>query len=154
MTTVIYTDGACSMGVGGWAWYHDDHTFAWGHERDTTNQRMEMKAVIMALEAYAWGSDALLIVTDSAYVVNCFADGWHRRWRQNSWTTRAGTVVKNRDLWEELLTAYETYSGHITFRHMRGHGRGGPADALHVAGNAAADRLAVQARLALARHER
>ena len=167
--TTIYTDGACKaevrypatamtkkmiepFGMGGWAWYVDDDTWASGAEERTTNNRMEMLAVVKALE---WATDelpgGLLIVSDSAYVVNCFADQWYVRWRTNGWVSSGKKPVLNRDLWEAMLDLYESYPDPITFRHCRGHGKGGIADAPHVAGNHQADRLAVAARLTLER---
>lgn len=170
MTLILYTDGACkaehmfgvhlkgkpiieSLGKGGWAWWVDDDFWDCGAVPETTNNRMEMLAVIQGLLAVNQHRphDRLLVVSDSAYVVNCFADRWHVRWRENGWTNSAGKPVKNRDLWERLIDLYETHQNVVTFRKVRGHGRGGPGDAPYVAGNHRADRLAVHARKTLER---
>jgi ribonuclease HI len=166
MTVIIYTDGACkaydhkaaeAIGWGGWAWWADEHAWDAGSVPDATNNRMEMLAVIQALR---WAKthhtyDRLLIVSDSSYVVNCFADKWYVRWRENDWSQGLGGLkskqIKNRDYWEPMLELYETHEAPITFRHCRGHGRGGPGDAPYVEGNAQADRLAVAARKFLER---
>lgn len=139
--------------MGGWAWYVDDRFWDSGAVPDTTNNRMEMLAVVQALSKMAVHRphDRLLIVSDSAYVVNCFADQWHARWLRNGWKNSNGKPVKNRDLWEKMLDLYHAHQNAITFRHCRGHGRGGVGDAPYVEGNAKADRLAVAARKTLER---
>ena len=80
MPIVIYTDGACSgnPGPGGWAWAvsPDGEPNGVGGETKTTNQRMELSAVINALHAFADSAEPLEIVSDSTYVVHCFRDKW------------------------------------------------------------------------------
>ncbi|MCZ7628554.1 MAG: hypothetical protein M5U19_05635 [Microthrixaceae bacterium] len=73
--TTVFTDGACSgnPGPGGWAWIEPDGDWAAGYEADTTNQRMELTAVLRACERF---EDPLHIVSDSTYVVNCWRDRW------------------------------------------------------------------------------
>lgn len=155
---VVYTDGSCkydkvgpktmSTGSGGWAWYVHDYLWDSGHLADTTSARMEMLAVLQALRAMVRhrSDQPLLIVSDSAYVVNCFAEQWYVRWMKNDWKNSSGDPVANRDYWESLIDLYLFYPKPVTFRHCRGHGRGGPADAEHVRGNGIADRLAGRAR--------
>jgi ribonuclease HI len=84
----VYTDGACSgnPGPGGWAWAVDQKTYASGSDRVTTNQRMEVRAV---LEAVTTLPAPLLVVSDSTYVVNCFRDRWWEKWLINGWLTSA-----------------------------------------------------------------
>lgn len=103
----IYTDGAClgNPGPGGWAailTYGDTQKEISGHEAQTTNQRMELKAAVEALAALKRPCK-VNIHSDSAYLVNAFRQGWLDRWRRNGWKTRAKTDVENRDLWERLL---------------------------------------------------
>lgn len=151
--TVMYTDGACSplTWFGGWAWWVDDEHWKMGAVEATTSNRMELTAVI---EGLAWASEhlpdtPLLVVTDSLYVVNCIHNGWYVRWRESGWLSSTNDRVRNRDLWEQFLIGWETHPAPVTFRHVRGHGKGGVGDAPYVEGNRNADRLAVQARKTL-----
>lgn len=133
----IYTDGACSgnPGPGGWAWVVGDGRQASGSEQNTTNNRMEIRA---ALEAVRAMPGPLIVVSDSAYVVNCFRDGWWRRWRTQNWLNSAKNPVVNRDLWEPLVDLVEA-RGDLAFRRVKGHS-GNPLNDL-------ADQLAVAAAL-------
>lgn len=138
MPTTVYTDGACSgnPGPGGWAWAVPGGAWAAGAEPRTTNQRMEITAVLEAVRAH---EGALDVVSDSAYVVNCFRDGWWKRWLAKGWRNAAGKAVANRDLWEPMIDLYRR-RGDVTIRWVKGHG-GDPMNDL-------VDRLAVQAALA------
>ena len=135
--TRVYTDGACrgNPGPGGWAWAvaPDGSPSAWGGEARSTNQRMEIRA---ALEAVQSLSGPLLVVSDSTYVVNCFRDRWHEGWLARGWVTSARTPVANRDLWEPLVTLVGE-RGDVAFRWIKGHS----GDAM----NDLVDRLAVAA---------
>ena len=104
--TTVFTDGACSgnPGPGGWAWAVPGGRFASGYEPRTTNQRMELTAV---LEAVGSLDGVLDVVTDSTYVKNCFRDRWFDGWRRRGWKNSAGKPVANRDLWEPLIAAFE-----------------------------------------------
>jgi ribonuclease HI len=135
--TTVYTDGACSgnPGPGGWAWAVPGGAWAAGAEPHTTNQRMEITAVLQAVRAH---DGALEVVSDSTYVVNCFRDGWWKGWLARGWRNSAGKPVANRDLWEPLIDAYR-HRGDIALRWVKGHG----TDPI----NALVDRLAVQAAL-------
>jgi ribonuclease HI len=115
----VYTDGACSgnPGPGGWAWVVHDGRQASGSESVSTNQRMEIRA---ALEAVRSLSGPLVVVSDSTYVVNCFRDGWWRRWRTRGWVTTANKPVANRDLWEPLVDLVDA-RGDVAFRWVKGH---------------------------------
>ena len=137
MTTVVYTDGACSgnPGPGGWAWAVEDGAFASGAESQTTNQRMELTA---ALEAVRTLAGAVEVVSDSTYVVNCFRDRWWQGWLKNDWKNSQKKPVANRDLWEPLIDTYRD-RGDITFRWVKGHA----SDPM----NDLVDRLAVEAAL-------
>ena len=115
----VYTDGACSgnPGPGGWAWAIDQQTYASGGDRITTNQRMEVRAV---LEAVTTLPAPLLVVSDSTYVVNCFRDRWWQGWLERGWTTSARKPVANRDLWEPLIGLYVD-RGDVAFGWVKGH---------------------------------
>lgn len=115
---VIYTDGACSkQGKGGWAWAIEDGAEMSGHAEETTNQRMEMQAVLEALKANR--ELPVTIVSDSAYVVNCFNDKWYVKWRANGWRTATNKAVANKDIWEPLVEL--GLATGALFVHVRGH---------------------------------
>jgi len=105
MPTTVFTDGACSgnPGPGGWAWAVPEGPWASGYEPATTNQQMELRAVLEAVRAL---EGALHVVTDSTYVRNCFKDGWYRTWLRNGWRNSKRQPVANRDLWEPLVEAF------------------------------------------------
>ena len=134
-TTEVFTDGACrgNPGPGGWAWAVLGGPQANGHDPQTTNQRMEVRA---ALEAIRSNAGPLVVVSDSTYVVNCFKNSWWTGWRARGWVNSAKKPVANRDLWEPLIDLVEE-RGDVTFRWVKGHS-GHP-------GNDLVDRLAVEA---------
>jgi ribonuclease HI len=122
-----YTDGACSgnPGPGGWgvlllARESDtvvkERTLS-GGEADTTNNRMELMAAIMALETLAKPS-TITIVTDSAYVKNGILD-WMAGWKRKGWRTAGGSPVKNVDLWQRLDAAQARHT--VEWRWIKGH---------------------------------
>ena len=133
--TVVFTDGACSgnPGPGGWAYAVPGGVWASGSEPRTTNQRMELQAV---LEAVRGLQGELEIVTDSTYVANCFRDKWYLGWRKRGWRNSAGKPVANTDLWEPLIAAFEAGRFGVP-RWVKGHA-GDPMNDL-------VDRLAVEA---------
>jgi ribonuclease HI len=100
-----FTDGACkgNPGPGGWGallrWGEQERELC-GGERQTTNNRMELMAVIAALEALKRPT-CIEIVTDSQYVKRGVTE-WMTRWKKNGWLTAGREPVKNRDLWERL----------------------------------------------------
>ena len=101
----IYTDGACSgnPGPGGWGVFIEDSgnvTELSGRDENTTNNRMELKAVIEALKFFTINSE-LTIHTDSKYVMDG-ASRWIINWKKNNWKTAQKKDVKNKDLWIEL----------------------------------------------------
>lgn len=121
--TVIYTDGACSgnPGPGGRAWAAVDGDFESGAAERTTNQRMELSAVLEALRANPEGR--VEIVSDSTYVVNCFRDRWWVGWLRRGWVNSKNQPVANRDLWEPLIALVQARPvGEVTFRWVKGHG--------------------------------
>ena len=133
----MYTDGACSgnPGPGGWAWAVPDGPYASGAEAHTTNQRMEISAVLHAVQTHEGPLD---IVSDSTYVVNCFRDKWYVGWQKRGWTNSQRKPVANRDLWEPLV-GLVVARGDVTFRWVKGHGDDPMNDLV--------DRLAVEAAL-------
>ena len=124
-TTTVYTDGACSgnPGPGGWAWAvaPGGKPSGAGGESQTTNQRMELTAVLEALRALGVGSEAgpIEVVSDSTYVVNCFRDRWWEKWQRNGWKNSKKQPVANADLWEPLVELVQ--SGDVRFRWVKGH---------------------------------
>jgi ribonuclease HI len=120
---VVYTDGACSgnPGPGGWAWAvaPDGRPQGAGAERDTTNQRMEIRAVLEALRALGGEGRPIQVVSDSTYVVNCFRDRWYDRWERNGWRNSKRQPVANADLWRPLIELVR--AGDVRFRWVKGH---------------------------------
>ena len=104
--TVVFTDGACSgnPGPGGWAWAVPDGEWASGYDPATTNQRMELMAVLEAVRSLEGMLD---VVTDSTYVANCFRDRWFVGWEKRGWQNSQRKPVANRDLWEPLIEAHK-----------------------------------------------
>ena len=105
MTIKIYTDGACSgnPGNGGWGALiqeNDNEIKINGGELNTTNNRMELTAVIKALELFE-RSVEIEIYTDSKYVMQGITE-WIKNWKKNQWKTSQKQDVKNKDLWIEL----------------------------------------------------
>lgn len=104
---IIYTDGACSgnPGPGGWGaviMHGEGIQEISGRADETTNQRMELQAAAEALRRVPEGSRVKLH-SDSAYLVNCFNQGWMKRWLRNGWRNSKGNQVENQDLWKQLL---------------------------------------------------
>ena len=140
---VIYTDGACdpNPGIGGWAaiMIHpaaNQRTEISGGDPKSTNNRMELQAVIEALTRLKGPCDVTLI-TDSEYVKNAFTAGWLVNWQKRGWKTADKKPVKNQDLWMKLIELTATH--HIHWRWVRGHA--------FDAENNRCDELAVMARL-------
>ena len=116
--TTVYTDGACSgnPGPGGWGWVVPDGESAFGGAEQTTNQRMELTAVLEAVRALP---GPLHIVSDSTYVVNCFRDSWWQGWLKRGWKNSQKKPVANRDIWEPLIELYQERD--LTFEWVKGH---------------------------------
>ena len=118
----IYTDGACkgNPGVGGWGAilrFGGTERELFGGVANTTNNRMEMTAVIEALRALSRSCDAI-VFTDSSYVQKGISE-WIHGWKRNGWKTADRKPVKNADLWQTLD---ELAAGHkIEWRWVRGH---------------------------------
>ena len=117
-TVTIYTDGACSgnPGPGGWGAilsYNGREKELSGGKRQTTNNRMELTAVISALEALREPC-AVELYSDSKYVIDALSKGWAESWRKKNWIKSDKKPALNPDLWERLLdlTAVHTMRYH------------------------------------------
>lgn len=128
-TIELWTDGACSgnPGPGGWAAIlvarRSDGTVTKqvelsGGDPATTNNRMELQAVISGLRALERPA-RLTVHIDSSYVMDAIVKGWHVGWVKRGWKTAAKQPVKNRALWEELLALVDLHT--ITWRKVKGH---------------------------------
>ncbi len=119
----LYTDGACSgnPGIGGYGGiliYGNVKREYSGGELETTNNRMEVTAVIVGLERLKYPC-AVDVYSDSAYTVNAFNEGWIFGWRKRGWKKADGKEVQNVDLWEKLLSLTQTHE--VTFYKVAGH---------------------------------
>lgn len=117
---LIYTDGGCRYGIGAWAWWCEttDESGS-GVATETTNQRMEMTAVAEAIGEY-FSSKSIVIMSDSAYVVNCFTQQWFTRWIENGWKSTSHGPIRNQDLWAPLIKAVQDH-GNVKFIKVKGH---------------------------------
>ena len=119
---VIYTDGACkgNPGPGGWGALlvcKGVEKELWGGEANTTNNRMELLAAIMALEALKSPCEVVLS-TDSQYVQKGIGE-WLPNWIRRGWKTAGGEPVKNKDLWERLQAAAKPHK--VQWKWVKGH---------------------------------
>ncbi|MBS3872037.1 MAG: ribonuclease HI [Firmicutes bacterium] len=120
---VIYTDGACSgnPGPGGWGTvllYGETRKELNGAEVLTTNQRMELKAAVMALAALKMPC-AVTLYSDSAYLINAFVQNWFAKWEVNGWLNSKKQPVENADLWRELRSLAKEHR--VTWVKVKGH---------------------------------
>ncbi len=119
----LYTDGACSgnPGIGGYGgilMYCDVKKEYSGAEEETTNNRMEIMAVIVGLKRLKYPC-IVDVYSDSAYTVNAFNEGWIYVWKKNGWKKADKKEVLNVDLWEELYSLTKTHE--VTFHKVAGH---------------------------------
>ena len=124
-TVQVFTDGACSgnPGPGGWGAilnFHGKIKELSGHMPDTTNNRMELFAVISALGALKEPC-IVSVYSDSSYVVKAFQDDWIGNWQKNGWMTSAKKPVENTDLWKLLLQIIKIKKHEVTFCKVKGH---------------------------------
>ena len=120
---IIYTDGACSgnPGPGGWGailMYKGAKKEISGGMKETTNNIMEITAVIEALKCLKIESD-VQVYSDSAYTVNSFNQGWIYNWMKNGWKTAGKDPVKNKELWQELYALTKIHK--VEFIKVKGH---------------------------------
>lgn len=119
----LFTDGACSgnPGVGGWGAilkYNKIEKEYSGGEKETTNNRMELTAVIEGLNALKESCD-VTIYSDSKYVVDAIEKKWLENWQKNNWKKSDKKPVLNQELWEALITAMQRHK--IKFVWVKGH---------------------------------
>ena len=119
----LFTDGACSgnPGPGGWGAvlrYGGAEKELSGGESDTTNNRMELTAVIKALEALKEPC-IVTLTTDSRYVADSITKGWAESWQRNGWRKADKKPALNADLWEKLLSLLKVHS--VTIKWVKGH---------------------------------
>jgi len=119
----IFCDGACSgnPGPGGWGAiliFGEHRLEISGYEVETTNQKMEMKAALAALERLKEPCDVRL-VSDSAYLINGFSQKWLDKWQKNGWQTSKKTPVENQELWKALLVQSQKHN--IDWVKIKGH---------------------------------
>ncbi len=119
----VYTDGACSgnPGAGGWGTilvYKGKEREMSGGAAETTNNRMELTAVIEGLKALKEPC-RVKVVTDSQYVANGINLGWAKGWKENNWRKKDKKPALNPELWDELLTLIDKHE--VTIEWVRGH---------------------------------
>lgn len=132
---IIYTDGACkensrvngvAVGIGGWAFVvlesipGKDMEVIYkgsGQKKGTTNQEMEIRAVIEALSAINKDVEEITLYSDSAYVINCLKDKWYQKWQENGWLNSKSKPVENKEEWERVIELVEKYN--LTFFHVK-----------------------------------
>ncbi|MCR8660071.1 ribonuclease HI [Paenibacillus endoradicis] len=120
---MIYTDGACSgnPGPGGYGailFFGEHRKEISGGQRDSTNNRMEILAVIKALEVLKEKCQ-VTVYSDSAYVVNCFQKGWIFGWMRNGWMNSKKQPVENQDLWKQLWQLMQQHR--VEYVKVKGH---------------------------------
>jgi len=123
----IYTDGACSgnqnaKNIGGWGavlQYGSHEKELFGGEKNTTNNRMEMTALLESFRALKKEGQTIDVFSDSSYLMDCFRKKWYASWVSNGWKTSQKKPVENRDLWTALLPFLELHD--ISFYRVKGH---------------------------------
>ncbi|MBQ9960662.1 MAG: ribonuclease HI [Firmicutes bacterium] len=123
----MYTDGGCSgnqqeENFGGWGCVlemgeHQKELF--GGQANTTNNRMELTAVIAGFKALKRDGLDIEVFSDSSYVANCFREKWYESWEKNNWRNAARKSVENQDLWKELLALVRKHN--VRFFRVKGH---------------------------------
>ncbi|MBO6305842.1 MAG: ribonuclease HI [Selenomonadaceae bacterium] len=122
---IIYTDGSClkNPGAGGWAAVIIDKKTGeteeiTGGENFTTNNRMELAAALFAL-LHIKNNSKIVLITDSAYLRGAFTENWIKSWQKRKWKTSEYAEVKNRDLWEKLVSEVDRHK--VNFQWVKGH---------------------------------
>lgn len=120
---ILYTDGACSgnPGPGGWGalliWNGNEKELS-GGEPNTTNNRMEMKAIIEGLRALKENCH-VKVHSDSALIINAFNQNWIKNWQNRGWRKSNKKPVENQDLWKEMLNVMEAHK--VEWIKVKGH---------------------------------
>lgn len=123
----IYTDGGCSgnqkdENLGGWGAvleFGSAQKELYGSERNTTNNRMEMTALLSAFQALKKDGQTIQVFSDSSYLMDCFRKKWYTGWLKNGWKTASKKPVENQDLWKQLLPFIDRHE--ISFYRVKGH---------------------------------
>ena len=127
-TINIYTDGACSgnqskKNIGGWGAileYKNHIKEIFGGEINTTNNRMEMTALLSALQELKQTNLTIKVFSDSSYLVDCINNQWYVNWMNNDWARgKKGSSIKNIDLWKKLITYFDSHV--FRFHRIKGH---------------------------------
>jgi ribonuclease HI len=124
----IYTDGACSgnqneSNIGGWGTIleaGENQKELYGGAQNTTNNIMELTAVLEGLKALKSHQHHVRIYSDSAYIVNCFNQKWYLKWQSNGWKTSQKKPVENKDLWAEIIGLVNQIQT-VQFYKVKGH---------------------------------
>lgn len=119
----LITDGAClgNPGPGGWAAllrYNHREKLITGSESDSTNNRMELQAIIEGLALLKEPCE-VMIVSDSQYVIKAFEQNWLSNWKKNSWRTASKKPVANQELWQRLDKLVEQHK--VSWTWVKGH---------------------------------
>lgn len=123
----IYTDGGCagnqnSENLGGWGAileFGEACKELCGSEANTTNNRMEMTALLEAFKAIKKENQRIYVFSDSGYLMDCFRKKWYANWQKNGWQTAGKKPVENQDLWKRLLPYIDQHD--ISFYRVKGH---------------------------------
>jgi ribonuclease HI len=120
-TIVVYTDGGAigNPGPGGYGVVIKDKAELSGGYNLTTNNRMELKAVMVAMEALKQEKGPIVLHSDSRYVINGLTKGWAQNWRKKNWVKSDGKPAMNADMWDRLLNLQVKLD--ITFKWVKGH---------------------------------
>ena len=120
ITAEVYTDGSLkkigTTTFGGWAFIvvrdGQQEFSTGGNEANTTNQRMELTAMVEALkyiQEHRTPNEKVIIYSDSAYIINCYQQDWYIKWERNGWITSTNKEVANQDLWLQIIPFFDNF---------------------------------------------
>lgn len=123
----IYTDGGCAgnqskTNFGGWGAvleYGPHQKELHGGAKDTTNNLMEMTALLEAFKAIKKSGQTIEVFSDSSYLMDCFRKKWYVNWQKNGWKTSKKEPVEHREIWEQLISYLDVHN--ISFYRVKGH---------------------------------